>query len=165
MGTTASRQGLERFFDLVWPELGKPRPELVAVGDLTAAPAKLQALLAKVTCTGHVKDLTTVLRPFDLHIIPWEHSTGTRTRVPVAFNHGQVVVAVRAAVACFPEARDEENCRLVDRLELMAPVIQELMRDGDQRERLGRAARQTFERAFTRHILRSRFAAVLAAVL
>jgi hypothetical protein len=76
MGTTASREGLERFFEIVWPRLEGKRPELVVVGDTTAAPASLQTHLKAVTSLGFVDDLREALRPFDLHIIPWEHSTG-----------------------------------------------------------------------------------------
>jgi glycosyltransferase involved in cell wall biosynthesis len=164
MGTTASRVGLERFFEIVWPRLEGKRPELVVVGDTAAAPPNLQTHLKAVTCLGFVNDLREVLRPFDLHIIPWEHSTGQRTRVPVAFNFGQVVVAVRGAVACFPEAVDQLNCRLVDRLEEMGDVIRELVNDAPQRERLGRAARSTFNKSFTRRALLPRFAEVVEAV-
>jgi glycosyltransferase involved in cell wall biosynthesis len=161
MGTTASRVGLERFFEVVWPQLAAPRPELVVVGDTLAAPPTLQELLKGVTCAGYVRELTEVLRPFDLHIIPWEHSTGQRTRLPVAFNYGQVVVAVAESVACFPEAKEAQNCRLVKRLDQMPTVIAELLHNPAERERLGRAARATFETSFTRPGLLPRYEAVL----
>jgi glycosyltransferase involved in cell wall biosynthesis len=82
--------------------------------------------------------------------------------LPVAFNHAQVVVATRAAVACYPEARDRENCRLVDRLEDMGSVINQLLRDQPQRIRLAESARKTFEKSFTRSALLPRYAEVLA---
>lgn len=152
LATTATRVGLERFFQIVWPRLENDplRPEFYAVGDITPAGAELAAHLAKVVCTGHITNWPTVLRPYDIHLIPWEHSTGQRTRLPVAFNFAQVVVAVRAGISGYPEAQDGVNCRLVDRLEEMAAVIQELMADPHQRVRLGRAARETFEKSFTR---------------
>jgi glycosyltransferase involved in cell wall biosynthesis len=79
-----------------------------------------------------------------------------------AFNFGQVVVAMRPAVAGFPEAVDGENCRLVDDLQQMARVIEELCQDADQRFRLGSAARRTFERSFTRQALLPRYEEALA---
>jgi glycosyltransferase involved in cell wall biosynthesis len=82
----------------------------------------------------------------------------------VAFNHGQVVVSTRAAAACYPEARNRENCRLVDRLEDMITVIPELVADPAERLRLGRAARETFEKHFTRTALLPRYEAVLKAI-
>ncbi len=164
MGTTATRVGMERFFEVVWPEFGLRKPKLVVVGDTSTAPAKLKELLKAANCTGFVPDLSTVLRPFDLHIIPWEHSTGQRTRLPVAFNYGQVVVAVRGSVACFPEAKDGENCRLLDRLDQMAAALRELLVNPAERERLGRAARKTFETNFTRTALLPRYMQALASL-
>ena len=105
-----------------------------------------------------------MLRPYDLHLIPWEHSTGQRTRLPVAFNFGQVVVAARPGIAGYPEAQDGLNCRLVDRLEEMAPVISELLADPAQRLRLGRAARETFMDGFTRPGLLPRYQTLIERV-
>ncbi|MCI0395814.1 MAG: glycosyltransferase [Chloroflexi bacterium] len=165
LATTATRVGLERFFEVVWPALAPAeRPQFYAAGDTSTATPALQQHLAQVVCTGHVTDWPAVLRPYDLHLIPWEHSTGQRTRLPVAFNFGQVVVAVRAGVAGFPEAEDGVNCRLVERLEEMAGVIRELAADPDQRLRLGRAARQTFDSHFTRAALLPRYEQVIKAM-
>ena len=164
IGTTANRVGLERFFDRVWPELLSEAPALWVIGDTSSAPPKLAQFLAGVTCTGHVTEWSHVLRPYDLHIIPWEYSTGQRTRVPVAFNYGQVIVAVRAGIAGFPEAIDGENCRLVDSLDQMGPVIKELLHDPAQRERLAKAARKTFETHFTRQALLPRYERVIAGI-
>jgi glycosyltransferase involved in cell wall biosynthesis len=161
MQTTASRSGLERFFDVVWPTLNLEPDRLMVVGDLDGAGDRLRTQLQRVTCTGFVKDLRQVLRPYDVNIIPWEHNTGQRTRLPVAFNHGQVVVAVRASVACFPEAEDGVNCRLVSRLEEMPGVISQLLHNSDERERLGRSARTTFEQSFSKKASHNRLQAAI----
>jgi glycosyltransferase involved in cell wall biosynthesis len=164
MGTTANREGLAAFLKEVWPRLKVLNLRLEVVGDISAAPLELREELRAVTCTGFVPDLKKVLRPYDIHIIPWEHTTGQRTRLPLAFNHAQVVVATKAAVACYPEARDGENCRLVERLEDMVAVISQLMIDHAERARLGQAAKATFEREFTRASLLPRYAEVLGAL-
>jgi glycosyltransferase involved in cell wall biosynthesis len=164
MGTTANREGLAAFFKGVWPQLKGLNVRFEVVGDTSTAPPELQKHLRTVACTGFVQDLTKVLRPYDIHIIPWEHSTGQRTRLPLAFNHAQVVVATKASVACYPEARDGENCRLVERLEDMVSVIPYLMADHAERTRLGRAARATFEKQFTRASLLPRYAAVISSL-
>jgi len=164
MGTTASREGLRRFFEVVWPQLKEERVDLEVIGDISRAPEPLKRLLAEVKCRGFVANLAGLLRPGDIHIIAWEQNTGQRTRLPLAFNHGQVVVATRASVACFPEARDGENCRLVSQLADMAGVILELRRDREQRIKLAQNARRTFEQSFTRSALLPRYAEVLAAV-
>lgn len=163
IGTTANRVGLERFFEVAWPELSEVG-ELWVVGDISQAPPGLARSLEGVKCTGYVRDLSTVLRPFDLHIIPWERSTGQRTRMVMAFNYAQVVVAVRASVAGFPEAVDGENCRLVERLDQMAGVIKELIDDPAERERLGKTARDTFDKSFTRRSLLPRYESVVSSL-
>jgi len=163
MGTTANRLGLERFFEVAWPHLSETA-ELWVIGDTKQSSPTLAEALAHVKCTGHVKDLATVLRPFDLHIIPWEQNTGQRTRMVMAFNHAQVVVAVKAAVAGFPEAIDNENCRLVDRLDQLADVVLALIDDPAERRRLGSNARETFEKHFTRKSLLPKYNAVISSL-
>ena len=164
MGATASRDGLLSFFDKAWPSVSQFGLKFRVVGDVADAPAKLKDYLARVECTGFISDLQSVLRPFDLNLIPWGHATGQRTRLPVAFNHAQVVVAVRAGVACYPEAQDGLNCRLVETVEQMPGMIAELAGDAEQRFRLGCAAKSTFETSFVRKALLPRYAEVLAHV-
>jgi len=134
-------------------------PELWIVGSLNGLDDGLARQLkrAEAHCTGFVEDLRTVLRPYDLHVIPWEYDTGTRTRLPVAFNHAQVVLATRASAACLPEARHGENCVLVDRLAEMAEPLAALAGDAARRRDLGAAARATFLHAFTREARQGAF--------
>jgi glycosyltransferase involved in cell wall biosynthesis len=147
MGTTATREGLAAFLAHCWPRIRGA--ELHVVGDLAGAPAGLLDGRERVVPVGFVESLGDALRPFDLHVIPWGHATGQRTRMPVAFAHGQVVVALRPGVAGFPEAVDGENCRLVDDFDGMAAAVRALLDDAPERRRLGLAARATFERRFT----------------
>lgn len=164
MQATASREGMQRFLDVVWPQLDPP-PALWLVGSMAGAPEGLRQRLHEIgaRCTGYVKDLRTVLRPYDLHIIPWEHDTGTRTRATIALNHAQVLVATQASMACLPELRAGENSMLVARLEDMAGVIHSLLDDSIRRRRLGDAARGTFLEAFTREAQQPRFDVFLRA--
>lgn len=161
MGTTANREGLRRFLEVVWPELRDDRLELEVIGDITQAPEGLQAQLRSIRCLGFVPNLQTVLAPGDLHIIPWEFPTGQRTRVPLVFNYGQVIVATRAAVSCYPEVVDGVNGRLVQGLDQMAAVIRELASDPAQRLRLARGARDTFERCFSRPAVQVQYRSLL----
>lgn len=163
MGTTANRVGLERFFEVAWPQV-KDCAELWVVGETRQSSPVLAGYLGQAKCTGHVKDLSAVLRPFDLHIIPWEHNTGQRTRMVMAFNHAQVVVAVRAAVEGFREAVDNQNCRLVERLDQMPEAVLQLIDNPSERERLGMNARRTFETHFTRASLLPKYEAVISAL-
>jgi glycosyltransferase involved in cell wall biosynthesis len=164
MGTTATRVGLERFFEVVWDRLDVKPADLWVVGDTNAATDEIKKQIANVTRPGYVKDLSSVLRPYDIHVIPWEHETGQRTRLVQAFNHGQALVATRQSVACFPEATHGENCILVESLDEMPAAVNRLLTDRDQRIRLGNAARKTFESSFTRDVLLPRYDRVIRSV-
>jgi glycosyltransferase involved in cell wall biosynthesis len=162
MRTTANRIGLERFLAVVWPQvcaqMAAP-PELWIVGDLSGISTDMQRQLeqAGAICTGFAPELTTVLRPYDIHIMPWEHNTGTRTRLPVIFNFAQVLVATSAAAACVPEAQHGTNALLIDALPDMAAAIVALCADDARRKQIGQAARRTFEQSFVRAALQPQF--------
>lgn len=134
-------------------------PELWMVGSMKSAPDELMDELrrARAVCTGFVRDLGEALRPGDIHVVPWELATGTRTRIPVALNHAQALVSTRAAASCLPELRDGENCVLVEDLGEMGRAIAALLDDPARRQRIARAGRETFLRHFTREALQPRF--------
>ena len=127
------------------------------VGDMAGASVRLNEMLKNVTAPGFVSDLAQVLRPNDIHVIPWEYETGQRTRLVQAFKYGQAVVATRKSVSCFPEAVDDHNCILVDSLEEMSHAIIRLRLDDVHRTRLGKNARATFISSFTRDSLMPRY--------
>lgn len=170
MNTTANRIGLERFLLVTWPiicrEITDP-PELWIVGSLEGAPDDLRALLqeSKAVCTGFVTDLSRVLRNRDIHIIPWEYNTGTRTRIPLILKFGQVLVSTCSAAACMPELVHGKNCILVDDLASMADAVVSLCRDDGRRSELARNGRSTFVASFTREAVQPKFDAFLESVL
>lgn len=155
MNTTANRIGLERFMDVVWNRLLDIlgiTPELWVIGDLKSASPQLKSALDKAgaVCTGFVDDLSHVLRPFDIHIIPWEFDTGTRTRIPLALNYSQVLVSTQSAAACFEGYLEHnKNCLLVNNLSSMPEIISMAYFDVDIRRKIGSTAKYTFEQQFT----------------
>ena len=162
MRTAANRIGVERFLQSAWPvvlQAEDPPPELWIVGPMDGAPESLRRLLdaAGAICPGYIEDMPAVLRPDDIHVIPWEHDTGTRTRVPVAFNYRQALLSTRAAVACLPEITHGKDAWLVDDLEAMGHAIVKLFRDDSLRQELARAGRETLLRTFTREAVQPRF--------
>ncbi|MCZ7545717.1 MAG: glycosyltransferase [Anaerolineae bacterium] len=170
MQATANRLGLQRFMEVVWPRIieTNPRPpELWVVGNLDGASPELLGQLEKANaiCAGYVFDLGTVLRPYDIHIVPWEHDTGTRTRIPLALNYAQALVSTRAGAACFRELRHNENCVQVDGLEQMGEAILALVCDNIYRRQLADAGRATFLRCYTREALQPRFDSFIKQVL
>lgn len=169
MQTTANRLGLERFLDVSWPIICQTlslHPELWVIGNLDGASGSLLTKLkqANAICLGFVKDLMTVLRPFDIQIIPWEHNTGTRTRIPLILNYKQVLVSTKAGAACLPELKHEQNCVLAQDLEQMAKEVALLVQDEPRRLKLAEAGRNTFERYYTQEVVQPYFNQFLRAI-
>lgn len=170
MQTTASRIGLQRFLEVAWSRIRQAikNPNLWVVGSLEGAPEELLQQLSSdpyIHCTGYVDDLSHVLRPYDIHIIPWEHNTGTRTRIPLALNFKQVIVSTVDAAACAPELEHGKNCLLADSIEDMAEKIIALWNDPSTRQRIGEQGRQTFLENFTIDSQRKRFEEFISQIL
>lgn len=162
MQTTANLIGLERFLQITWPELCRllpTPPEFWVIGSLKGAPPDLIRALAQAgaVCTGFVENLNAILRPFDLHIIPWEYNTGTRTRIPLALNYHQVLVSTRAAAACMDGLRDGRNCVLAEDLHQMAKKMVDLIQDEPARQSISQTGRVTFTEQFTLQAQQNRF--------
>ncbi|WP_152287206.1 glycosyltransferase [Flavicella marina] len=154
MGTTANRVGLERFLDICWKEIKKANPQtkLWVIGSIKQANDSLKIKLTndrQIVCKGFVADLSTVLHPQDIHIIPWEYDTGTRTRLPVILNYQQVLVATKASVAAFPEVRNQENSVLCDDLDQMTIAMNRLLTNESERVRLSNQGKEVFRKNFT----------------
>lgn len=169
MQGSRNQVSVQRFLDAAWFPFcagHEAAPELWMVGSMKSAPAEFLAQLeqAKAVCTGFVRDLSAALRPFDIHVVPWELPTGTRTRIPVALNHAQALISTKAAAACLPELKHDENCILVDDLREMGASINALLDDPARRRRIAEAGRETFLQHFTREAIQPRFQQFIAEI-
>lgn len=153
MGTTANRIGLERFLDVCWKDLKSKYPEikLVVIGSLKQASNELLEKLndGNINCLGFIKDLSEVLHPEDIHIIPWEYNTGTRTRLPLILNYEQVLVATIESVKAFPEIKNNRNALLCGSLYDMTLGLVKLIENKPLRKELSKAGKETFFNKFT----------------
>lgn len=153
MGTTANRIGLERFLEVCWKELKAkiPNVKLKVIGNLKYASESLKKRLedSQIECFGFLEDLQSVLKPYDIHIIPWEYNTGTRTRIPLVFNYAQVLVSTKAAASCYPEVIHNQNSILSDDLQQMTTQLADLYNNTEKRIFIGDNARKTFIQSFT----------------
>jgi glycosyltransferase involved in cell wall biosynthesis len=151
--TTATFLGLQRFLDAVWPIIRKQLPDVDfwVVGDVSIGDREMMARLkeAGAVVTGFVRDLSEVLRPGDLHVIPWEFATGVRTRVLSCFLHGQALVAIRAGVAGYEGLEDGKQCVLVDHLEELCDPLIKLAFDPERRLELAKAGRKYLKQRLT----------------
>jgi glycosyltransferase involved in cell wall biosynthesis len=168
--TTSNYLGLMAYLDKIQPQLDGLCNEqangmfrLHIIGDLSGAKVELMERIksSDARLYGHVDDLSSILRPFDIVIIPYEHDTGTRTKLSLLFNHAQVVIATQAAVAGSPELRSGENCVVLPDLQAFAKTLSELVRNRETREWIGRCARKTFEADFTLEAQLPKFGQVL----
>lgn len=152
MGTTANRLGLERFLEVCWKKIKQEIPDiqLKVIGSIKRAQPSLTEKLQdkNIECLGFVKDLNTVLHPQDIHIVPWEYNTGTRTRIPVVLNYEQVLVATKVSVACYPEITSE-NAVLSENLEEMTQQIIDLYSAKERLFLLSKRGKETFKNTFT----------------
>lgn len=153
MGTTANRIGLERFLEVCWNDLKQqlPNVRLKVIGNLKYASDSLKKRLndPQIKCLGFVEDLKDELKTYDIHIIPWEYNTGTRTRIPLVFNYAQVLVCTKAAASCYPEVIHDENSILSDDLQHMTTQLLDLYKNEEKRIFIGNNARKTFQNYFT----------------
>jgi len=151
--TTANRIGLEAYLRKVQPELSRAGAAvpLWIIGDHSRLKEPLQSLLreAQADLKGFVPDLGQVLRPFNIAILPYEQDSGYRTKLPVLFDHAQVVVTTRAAVQGMWIDGLDRVCVVLDRLEDFPAAILRLIDQPDERERLGRAAHEFYAAHWT----------------
>ena len=169
--TTANRVGLEAYFRRVHERVFAAcrtvgvTPELRLLGDMSTAKPPLRAMIdaSRAVLTGHVTDFDAALRPFDVTIIPYEHDTGFRSKLPLLMSHGQVVVATRASVAGSWVDGLDRVCRIVDRLDEFPETLASLAADIIERERLGRAAAEFYDQHFTHERVAPGYEHVLAA--
>ncbi len=151
METTANRLGLERFLDVCWQNIKEDHPKvrMLIIGSLKKASNSLLKKLKdpNISCLGFVKDLTNVLHPKDIHIIPWEYNTGTRTRLPLVLNYQQVLVATKASVRCYPEITND-NSVLCDDLSQMTTEIINLYSDKERLHLLSSKGKEEFLNTF-----------------
>jgi hypothetical protein len=152
MNTTANRLGLERFLDVCWEGIKNKIPEikLVVIGSLKQAKNSLLNKLKdpQIECLSFVKNLDAVMYPYDIHIVPWEYNTGTRTRIPVVLNYEQVLVATKASVNCYPEITIH-NSVLCENLYEMTDEIVNLYCNEERLHLLSKLGKETFLNFFT----------------
>jgi glycosyltransferase involved in cell wall biosynthesis len=130
---------------------GEP-PELLVIGNLQAGnidTIREQMHHPNIKALGFIPDLSNVMRPYDIHVIPYEYNTGTRTRLPVALNYNQVLISTRKAVEAFAGLEHMHNCILVDSLEEMAEYVRAVYEGKIQYKQIADNGRKFFEQEFT----------------
>lgn len=149
--TTSNYIGMISYLDKVHfrliQELGKENVKLKLIGSHKGAKKELIQKLEDLNADflGFQFDLTKVINPYDIQIIPYEFNTGLRSKIPLLFRSAQVVVTTSAAVMGMPELQHGHNCFILERLEGFVDALQVLFHDEDLRKKIGTNALKTFE--------------------
>lgn len=156
---------LSEYTEKVLPHLPKSW-EFHVIGSIKNAPTQLiqQLRAAGAKILGFTHDLGSVLRPYDVAVLPYGENTGERTRVALLLNYAQVVVSMRAAVIGSTYLRSQENCILVSSLSEFPEKLIEISQNPLERKRIGLNAKAVFERELTVHAQLSRFKRVIEAM-
>ena len=138
---TANRIGLKNLLLHIVPKLqNKIDFELWIIGEIDNNDLAMRALLNQpnIFYKGFVQDLSTVLHPLDLHILPYDQLTGSRTRYSVAMNFGQVLIAHQASVQGVAGLIPGQNCLIENSFEAISKSIIWLYYHPDERIRLAK---------------------------
>jgi len=145
---TANHIGIKNLLNVILPRLqNKIEFECHMIGAVDGSDKNMSYLLRQdnVVYEGFVQELASVLRAGDIHILPYDKATGSRTRYSVAMNHGQVLVAHQAAVEGIEGLVHNENCIIENSLEGIADAIIRLYKNPDERMRLGGNAKKWYD--------------------
>lgn len=150
MDWAANIDGMQFFLGQVWPLVlaGQPDARLVVVGK--NPPASLLALARQtrqVEFTGFVDDVRSYVHAAQAFVIPLLVGGGTRIKAFEAMAMGCPVVSTTVGIEGL-QAIAGEHYLECDAPSAMADALLKLLRNGDERERLSRAARSLVEQRF-----------------
>lgn len=123
---------------------GLPEARFLLVGSNPPAASRVGE---NVVATGYVEDLPSVLGPAAVCIAPLTQGSGTRLKILTYLAAGKAVVATTKASEGLA-VEDGEHLLIRDDPEDFRSGIQEILEDGDLRERLGRQGRALVESTY-----------------
>lgn len=141
---TANHIGIKNLFHKVIPKLQNNIDfECHLIGTVNNCDQQQHQVLNdfNVIYEGFVPNLKSTLRPFDIHILPYDKATGSRTRYAVAMNHAQVLIAHEAAVEGIENLVHNENCIIANSFDGIVEAIIQLYHNPAERIRIGRNAK------------------------
>jgi glycosyltransferase involved in cell wall biosynthesis len=134
----------------IWPKVRREHPDvglrLVGRGDESVR--RLFEASEGVESTGPVDDAFGEIARARIVVAPLRAGSGTRIKILEAWAAGKAVVATPLAAEGLA-AESGGNLLLADNAADFAAAISMLLKDANQRQRLGNRGRQTFERLYT----------------
>lgn len=161
--------GLRLFGDAILPRLeqawGVDGLEVRLIGGYDPPPDVARLLdRPSVRLLGHVEDPGDEFRSAHVVLVPNAISLGVRVRIVTAFSYGACVVSHTANAAGIPELEHGSNALLGGSAVALARAVVDAVEDDELRLRLGRGARETFERCFAPSVAVGHIAATLERV-
>jgi glycosyltransferase involved in cell wall biosynthesis len=134
----------------IWPRVRREHPDLRLrlVGRGDASVRRLIPEGAGIEVTGPVGDAFAEISKARIVVAPLRAGSGTRIKILEAWAAGKPVVATPLAAEGL-EAEDGVNILLAEQPARFVAAISGLLRDSNDRQRLGTNGRQTFERLYT----------------
>jgi glycosyltransferase involved in cell wall biosynthesis len=145
-----NRTAVRYFTEEIWPALRRQWPSLRwrLVGRNPEAVQRHVAGDPRIECTGPVDDAIGHLSAAKVAVVPLLSGSGTRLKIIEAWAAGTAVVSTSVGAEGLP-ARHGENILLADSPESFASAVTLLLGSPVERQRIGRAGREQYEREFT----------------
>jgi len=138
------------FIDEILPRVRRvvPSARLTIVGRNPSARLRSAADSAGVTVTGTVADIRYWVAEAAVYIVPLRIGGGTRLKIYEALAMGKAVVSTTIGAEGLPLSEGQEILR-ADEPEVFAARTVRLLRDAQERDRLGSAGRELMEKHFS----------------
>ena len=145
-----NRTAVRYFAERIWPILRARWPALQwkLVGRNPEAVARYVRGDTRIECTGPVDDAIAHLSRAKVAVVPLLSGSGTRLKIIESWAAGKPVVSTSVGAEGLP-ARHSENILLADSPESFAAAVTRLLESPMERQRIGRAGREQYERDFT----------------
>jgi len=161
-----NRDAMSYFAEIILPRL-RARGVDTPVTWVGRAPRGVQEEFARaygIQLTGYVSDIREYVQSAACYIVPLRTGGGTRLKILDAWAMGKAVVST--SVGCEGlEAIDGDNILIRDDPDEFAAAIELVVRDTATRDRLGRNARATVERAYDWEVIAETLARQYATLL
>ena len=145
-----NRTAVRYFAQQIWPALRVNWPSLQwkLVGRNPEAVERYVRGDPRIACTGPVDHAIPHLSAAKVAVVPLLSGSGTRLKIIEAWAASTAVVSTSVGAEGLP-ARHGDNILLADSPESFAAAVTLLLESPKQRQRIGRAGREQYEREFT----------------
>jgi sugar transferase (PEP-CTERM/EpsH1 system associated) len=150
------------FVNHILPRIRNHIPEVsvLIVGRRPSPKVRALASDRKIQVTGAVEDVRPYIRQGSVFVVPLRIGGGTRLKIFEAMAMAKAIVSTSIGAEGLP-VKDGTNILIADSPEEFAQRVVRLLQDSVERDRLGTAARQLVEQAYSWTTVATQFESVL----